>query len=96
MVSTELPAPPGQTHCLLDPPLKRVQPSTDLFAFILSGGGENNSSLSFPELLLGRKAGDFWTRSLSLKKHVLTSKHFPSQSRCSSSPGPSASEYPPL
>lgn len=96
MVSTELPAPPGQTHCLLDPPQKRVQPSPDLFAFILSGGGENNSSLSFPELLLGRKAGDFWTRSFSLKEHVLTSKHFPSQSRCSSSRCLSALEYPPL
>lgn len=56
MVSTELPAPPGQTHCLLDPPQKRVQPSPDLFAFILSGEGESNSSLSFPELL-GGKAG---------------------------------------
>lgn len=55
--------PSSTHHCLLDPPWKRVQPSPGLFAFTLSGGGGNNSSLRFPDFLLGGKAGGFWEQT---------------------------------
>lgn len=92
-MSTELPAPHRQAHCLLDVPQKRVQQSPGLLAFILSGGG---GSLSFLDLLPeGRQGLPAQAPRLTEHVSIFRHSHLSQKPPCGSSPDLSAPAYPP-